>query len=138
MRLYGGSAPCGRTGNHAADVQQTVDEVGGVDGARIDQLVIDAWQLVRLHHNAHAALANVQRPQVAVQRVCSLRQPVQQIAAFHVCVFSSSVTVLSCTVNIAHLKQRLLNCVTFNLDDMTLGGLATSVSHDVETVQDRR
>jgi len=133
LRLYGGSAPCGRTGNHAADVQQTVDEVGGVDGACIDQLVIDAWQLVRLHHNAHAALANVQRPQVAVQRVSSLQQPVQQIAGFHVRVFSSSVT-----VNIAHLKQRLLNCVTFNLDDVTLGGLATSVSHDVETVQDRR
>ena len=53
----------------AADVEQVVDGLGRVDRTRVDQLVVDARQLVRLHHDAHGALANIERAQVAVQRL---------------------------------------------------------------------
>lgn len=52
----------------------------GVDGARVDEFLVNARQLVCLHHDTHAALANVQCAKVAVQRVCSLEQQNQHVA----------------------------------------------------------
>jgi len=44
-----------------------------MDRSSVDQLVINTRQLVGLHHNAHAALDDVQCTKVAVQRIRPLQ-----------------------------------------------------------------